>query len=85
MIPKECNRLAEVDFPIAVVSRHAVRDKPIRHGHTSTLQEPIKDPARFEWHEVTKVACCYFSVDALTRLMQVCGGLAALRRGKCRE
>ena len=24
MIPKECKRLAEVDFPIAEVSRHAV-------------------------------------------------------------
>lgn len=23
MIPKDCKRLAEVDFPIAVVSRHA--------------------------------------------------------------
>ena len=37
MIPKDCNRLAEVDFPIAEVSRHAVREKSIRHGHPSTL------------------------------------------------
>ncbi len=37
MIPKECKRLAEVDFPIAAVSRHAVREKSIRHGHPSTL------------------------------------------------
>src|SRR5262245_55826971 len=37
MIPKECKRLAEVDFPIAVVSKHAVREKAIRHGHPSTL------------------------------------------------
>ena len=37
MIPKECKRLAEVDFPIATVSRHAVREKSIRHGHPSTL------------------------------------------------
>jgi adenine-specific DNA methylase len=37
MIPKECKRLAEVDFPIAVVSAHAVREKSIRHGHPSTL------------------------------------------------
>lgn len=37
MIPKECKRLAEVDFPIAVVSKHAVREKSIRHGHPSTL------------------------------------------------
>jgi len=31
----------------------------------------IKDPARFEWHEVTKVAHYYLSVDALTSPMQV--------------
>jgi len=37
VIPKECKRLAEVDFPIAVVSRHAAREKSIRHGHPSTL------------------------------------------------
>ena len=37
MIPRECKRLAEVDFPIAAVSRHAVREKSIRHGHPSTL------------------------------------------------
>ena len=36
-IPKECKRLAEVDFPIAAVSKHAVREKSIRHGHPSTL------------------------------------------------
>jgi adenine-specific DNA methylase len=37
MIPKECKRLAEVDFPIAVVSKHAAREKSIRHEHPSTL------------------------------------------------
>ncbi len=37
MIPKACKRLAEVDFPIAEVSRHAAREKSIRHGHPSTL------------------------------------------------
>ncbi|MBI3078692.1 MAG: hypothetical protein HYY85_17180 [Deltaproteobacteria bacterium] len=35
MTPKECKRLAEVDFPIAVVSKHAVREKSIGHGHPS--------------------------------------------------
>ena len=33
MIPKECKRLAEVDFPIAVVSKHAAREKEARCGH----------------------------------------------------
>ena len=37
MIPRECKRLAEGDFPIASVSRQAVREKSIRHGHPSTL------------------------------------------------
>ena len=36
-----------------------------------TLQEPVKDPARLEWHEVTKVAHYYLSVDAMTRPMHV--------------
>lgn len=37
MIPKDCKRIAEVDFPIAEVSRHAAREKSIRQGHPSTL------------------------------------------------
>lgn len=37
MIPRECKRLAEVDFPIAEVSRQAAREKSIRHGHPSTM------------------------------------------------
>ena len=36
-IPKECRRLAEVDFPIAVVSKHSAREKSIRDAHPSTL------------------------------------------------
>lgn len=35
------------------------------------LQDPVRDPARLEWHEVTKVAHYYLSVDAITRPMQV--------------
>jgi hypothetical protein len=38
---------------------------------TSMLQDPIKDPARIEWHEVTKVAHYYLSVNAMTQPMQV--------------
>jgi len=37
VIPKQCKRIAEVDFPIAVASRHSAREKSIRHGHPSTL------------------------------------------------
>ncbi len=38
---------------------------------TPTLQEPIKDPARFPWHEVTKVAHYWLEVNALTQPMMV--------------
>jgi len=31
MIPKECQHPAEVHFPIAEVSKHAAREKSIRH------------------------------------------------------
>ncbi len=39
MIPRDCKRLAEVDFPIAAVSRHAVREKrfPVPRGLPSTM------------------------------------------------
>lgn len=37
LIPKECKRLAEVDFPIAEVSEHAVVEKSARRGHPSML------------------------------------------------
>ncbi len=35
------------------------------------LEEPIKDPARFPWHEVTKVAHYWLEVDAMTKPMRV--------------
>jgi superfamily II DNA or RNA helicase len=35
------------------------------------LQEPIRDPARLDWTEVTKVAHYYLSVDAMKNPMQV--------------
>ena len=37
MIAKECKRLAEVDFRIAVVSVHSAREKHTPPGHPSTL------------------------------------------------
>lgn len=38
MIPKECKRLAEVDFPIAVVSNHSVWEKKnFPRSHPSTV------------------------------------------------
>jgi hypothetical protein len=35
------------------------------------LQEPIRDPARFPWHEVTKVQHYWLEVNAMTQPMQV--------------
>jgi len=40
-------------------------------GSEAQLQEPIEEPARLEWHEVTKVAHYYLSVDAMPRPVQV--------------
>jgi len=36
-----------------------------------TLQDPIRDPARFPWHEVTKVQHYWLEVNAMTQPMQV--------------
>ena len=44
------------------------------------LQEPIKDPIRFQWHEVTKVARYYLSVNALKQPMEVREGAESYRR-----
>ena len=38
---------------------------------TPILQEPIKDPARFPWHEVVKVQHYWLEVDAMTTPMTV--------------
>ncbi|MEJ5260931.1 MAG: helicase-related protein [Anaerohalosphaeraceae bacterium] len=38
---------------------------------TPELQEPIKDPARFPWQEVTKIQHYWMDVNAMTRPMEV--------------
>ena len=63
MIPKVYKHLAEADFPIAEMSRHA--DSPPR------LQEPMPHPVRLDWNEVTKVAHYYLAVNSMTKPMQV--------------
>jgi superfamily II DNA or RNA helicase len=35
------------------------------------LENPVRDPARLQWNEVTKVAHYYLSVDAATKSMQL--------------
>lgn len=39
MIPKECKRLAEVDFPIAEVSKHSAREKKVFGHHPQMLNQ----------------------------------------------
>ncbi|MCD6328576.1 hypothetical protein J7M28_13625, partial [bacterium] len=39
-------------------------------GNKPILQEPIKDPARLEWHEVTKVQHYWLDVNAMTQPTQ---------------
>jgi hypothetical protein len=43
----------------------------VANCHSTPELTQIKDPARLDWHEVTKVSHYYLSVDALTRPMQV--------------
>ncbi|MBZ5590515.1 MAG: DUF3883 domain-containing protein [Acidobacteriia bacterium] len=38
---------------------------------TPRLQEPVRNPDRLDWHEVTRVAHYYLSVDAMAQPMQV--------------
>jgi len=76
MIPKDCKRLAEVDFPIAEVSRHAVAENNIRHGHPKTLhlwwaRRPLASSrASFPCVDERRMAkdrrdcfCCYVVID----------------------
>jgi hypothetical protein len=35
------------------------------------LQEPIRDPARLDWNEVTKIAHYYLSVNAMKKPMEI--------------
>jgi len=42
MIPRECKRIAEVDFPIAEVSRHAIKEKsPLPKLHLWWARRPL--------------------------------------------
>jgi len=43
-------------------------------NETPRLEEPIRNPARLDWHEVQKVAHYYLSVEAMTGLRQIDGG-----------
>jgi len=36
-----------------------------------SLQEPLRDPARFPWHEVTKIQHDWLGVNAMTKPMIV--------------
>lgn len=40
-------------------------------AESPTLQEPIRDPARFPWHEVVKVQHYWLEVNAMTKPMRI--------------
>jgi hypothetical protein len=40
-------------------------------GNKPVIQEPIKNPVRFPWHEVTKIQHYWLEVNAMTRPMMV--------------
>ena len=46
-------------------------DERIDCDNAPRFQEPIRDPARLDWNEVTKVAHYYLAVNAMTKPMQV--------------
>jgi hypothetical protein len=44
------------------------------------LQNPIKDPAQFKWHEVSKVQHYWLEVDAMTNPMVLKEELSVYKR-----
>ena len=50
---------------------YGLSDQDFRDTDKSMLQESVKDAARLEWQEVTKVAHYYLSVNAMTQSMMV--------------
>jgi adenine-specific DNA methylase len=83
VIPKGCKRLAEVDFPIAEVSRHAAREKSGPKGHPSMLhlwwaRRPLASSRAvllaLLWPDPCDPLCpTEFKVDARKRLPSVGG------------
>ena len=63
MFPKECKRLAEVDFPIAEGLEARGAGEVVRHGHPSTL--------RLWWARRPLLMALMLSVDALKQSTEV--------------
>jgi predicted GIY-YIG superfamily endonuclease len=53
------------------LKKHIESGRARQAGSEPQLQNPIKDPARLQWHEVKKVGHYYLSIDAVTQPMQV--------------
>jgi hypothetical protein len=63
MIPEERKRLSEDRrdcYWLYIVTNCAT---------SPTVQDPIKDPTRFSWHEVSKVQHYWLEVDMMTHPM----------------
>jgi hypothetical protein len=54
-------------LPVKKFGGERVVSQPIqeRPGLQPILQEPLKDPARLEWHEVTKIQHYWLEVNAM--------------------
>ena len=49
----------------------SILDERIDCDNAPRLQEPIRDPVRLDWNEVTKVAHYHLAVNTMTKPMQV--------------
>lgn len=81
MIPKKCKRLAEARGTILLTpnERRVAEDRRDCYwlyvvtdcATHPIMQDPIKDPARFPWREVSKVQHYRLEVNAMTQPMMV--------------
>ncbi|HLA77170.1 MAG TPA: DUF1156 domain-containing protein [Vicinamibacteria bacterium] len=60
MKPEGSRKLIEVALPLEAINKEAAREKPIRHGHPSTLhlwwargEEPPEEPAAVQAYITT--------------------------------
>lgn len=70
---------ATVTILLAPNKRRVANDRPAcfwlyivtDRDNASRLKKPIRDPARLDWNEVTKVAHYYLAVNEMTKPMRV--------------
>ncbi len=78
VIPKEYKQLVGTIL-LTPNERRVAEDRPdcywlyvvTKCASAPELQEPVRNPARFPWNQVTKVQHYWLEVNALTQPMQV--------------